>query len=88
MQYQGKNVKGNGTKKKPQSILTNKGMPAASKKSAPMKSTPKKSTPKESANAQSASNKDSKRAKGKKKQRKCSISFDGKKAGKATNLRK
>ncbi len=42
-------VKGNGMKKKPQSILKNKGTPTASKKSAPKKSTPKKSTPKESA---------------------------------------
>jgi hypothetical protein len=88
MQYQGKKVKGDGTKKKPQSILKNKATPAASKKSAPKKSTPKKSTPKESADAQGASNNDSKCAKGKKKQRKRSISFDGKKAGKATNSHK
>jgi hypothetical protein len=88
MQYQGKKVKGDGTKKKPQSILKNKGTPAASKKSIPKKSTPKKSTPKESANAQGASNNDSEHAKGKKKQRKCSVSFNGKKAGKATKSRK
>jgi hypothetical protein len=82
MKYQGKKVKGDGTKKKPQSILKNKGTPAASKKSTPKKSTPKKSTSKESADAQGASNNDSMRAKGKKKQRKRSISFDQKKAGK------
>ncbi len=52
------------------------------------KSTPKKSTPKESANVQDVSINDSKRAKRKKKQRKCSISFDGKMARKATNLHK
>ncbi len=74
--------------KKPQSILKNKGIPTASKKSTPKKSTPKKSTPKESANFQDKSNNDSTHAKGMTKQRKRSISFDGKKAGKATNLRK
>ncbi len=83
-----KKVKGDGTKKKLQGILKNKGTPVTSKESAPKKSTPKKSTPKESANAQGARNNDSKHAKGKKKQRKRSISFDGKNAGKATNLRK
>ncbi len=83
-----KKVKGDETKKKPQSILKNKGIPTASKKSTPTKSILKKSTPKESANAQGASNNNSKRAKGKKKQRKHSVSFDGKKAGKATNLHK
>jgi hypothetical protein len=83
-----KKVKGDGTKKKPQSILKNKAYPTASKKSTPKKSTPKKSTPKESADAQGASSNNSEHAKGKKKQRKRSVSFDGKKAGKATTLRK
>ncbi len=83
-----KKVKGNGTKKKPQSIMKNKGTFCASKKSTPKKSTPKKSTPKESGDVQDVSNNNSERAKGKKKQRKCSVSFDGKKAEKATNLHK
>ncbi len=83
-----KKVEGDRTKKKSQSIPKNKGIPATSNKSAPKKSTPKKSTPKEYANAQGSSNNNSKHAKGKKKQRKRSISFDGKKAGKATNSRK
>ncbi len=64
-------------KKKPQSILKNKGTPAASKESAPKKSTPKKSTPKESVDVQDAKNNDSECAKQKKKHRKHSFSFDG-----------
>ncbi len=81
-------VRGDGTKKSPQSILKNKGTPTASKKSAPKKSAPKQSAPKETADDQDASNNNSAHAKGKKKQRKCSNSFDGEKASTSTNWRK
>ncbi len=66
-------------KKSPQGILKNKGTPAAPKKTA---------APRAPCAAQDENNKGSACAKGKKKPKGRTVSFDGKKAAKPTSLRK
>jgi hypothetical protein len=72
-----KKVKGD-RKKLPQSILKKKGNPAVEKTTA-------LHAPRD---AQDENSKGSARAKGKKQQKGCKVSFDGKKAAKPTNSRK